>query len=140
MTLSYGAFCEDFAIENFLEIIIPQFIKYFKFHDINIEKSNAFSNKIKGVRFKKSFNRSFIKNEYPKYSQIALEYDNVDLFFAGFDADYNDKKRFEIEINNYYSNLKINIEKCIIFIPVQCIEHWLWYLKLNKESKNKKLL
>jgi hypothetical protein len=96
--------------------------------------NNRFNERISGIRQKKSINRSYIKSNISLMSNIAFGLDNVDLFFAAYDSDNEKEQSFNNELSLIKSHLKNNAEHCIILIPVQCIEHWLWYIKHCNEN------
>ena len=58
-----------------------------------------------------------------------------DVFFVGRDLDTFHRNEFQDKITFMQSQLRDDFKhKTFLMIPVQCIEHWLWYMKIKVEK------
>ena len=126
-TLKYGYFGEDNAQQLFLENYLSQLPAYLNLQGkIEFERDKSF--KLKG------HDKPNVVKIFPEAIQSVLSHYQQDAFFIGVDLDDG---RME-EHTKLYRQIteKVTVaykNKTFIFIPVQCIEHWLLYLKFKKE-------
>lgn len=126
-TLKYGYFGEDNAQQIFLENYLSQLPIYLTIGDkITFEKDEYF--KLKGE------NKPNVLKLFAEAAQRGLAYYQQDVFFVGVDSDDEDHgKLYSQMVDKLFPAFK---HRTFIFIPVQCIEHWLLYLKFKKEHPN----
>jgi len=125
--LKYGYFGEDNAQQIFLENYLAQLTIYLNFADkIAFERDGNF--RLKG------HDRPNVLKIFSEAIQIGLSHYQQDIFFVGVDLDNESMdehgKLFVQMIDKVIADHK---NRTFIFIPVQCIEHWLLYLKYKKE-------
>lgn len=130
--IDYVCYCEDFPQREFLKSFLLK---------LNSEKVifNFLDDPKLNFHYKK-YRKSQITTQYKEiyFKEIAHRYD-IHIMFVGFDLDSFEEKDFK-KINLELSKEleKSKLEKIIFFIPVQCIEHWLYYLKIKDDNtKNK---
>ncbi|MCA0233863.1 MAG: hypothetical protein LCH91_25630 [Bacteroidetes bacterium] len=127
-TLKYGFFGEDIAQQLFLENYLLQL-------PLILNEQVAF---VRDVDFKlKGHNKSNVIKLLSDAVQIGLSQYHQDVFFVGVDSDderMTEHKKQYLQITEQVS--LAHRDKTFIFIPVQCIEHWLLYLKFKKEHPN----
>lgn len=131
--IKYGYFGEDEAQRIFLENYLIQLIDYLnKSKEIHFKFDKEFSYLYKGEQNDKSIDQGFaeaVRVGFIKYKQ--------DMFFVGRDLDSHIEKEFKTKIALMQSELdERNKEKTFLMIPIQCIEHWLWYIKIKIENPN----
>jgi hypothetical protein len=119
--LTFGFFGEDAAQKQFLMAYLDQ-----QCPDLFIE-SEEFGWKVKAS------NKTEVDKGLKNAAFQAFVKFNLKVLFIGRDTDMiDDRKIIELQ--------KQLIEKChpykgaILMVPVQCIEHWLWYLKWKLEN------
>jgi hypothetical protein len=80
-------------------------------------------------------NSEFVVDNFMSRAVQGFRYYDLDFCIVSVDSEDRD---FQSMIQKMKSKLpNQNLEnKVFIFIPVQCIEYWLWYLKFS-ESKDK---
>ena len=130
--LKYGYFGEDEAHRIFLANYLEQLVNYLdKSKDIIFDFDEEFTYKFKGR------NKSDVDKLFAEAVQEGFIDYRQDLFFVGRDLDTFQNHEFKDKITSMQSQLRSEFkEKTFLMIPVQCIEHWLWYLKIKKESPN----
>ncbi len=131
-TLKYSIVCEDDAQFWFLQSLLrhPDFLNPSLHFDERFYKRFYCSNRklVKG-RFAQIVNEFSFLNEW-----------NLDLVFVGIDYDDRDRNDFEKELKALHNELSENgRKKALIYYPVQCIEHWLLFLKTKENKDNKKI-
>ncbi len=120
--IEYGVFCEDEPQSLFID----NFLGKFNNTEIQLIKNQSFYR-----TFKPGRPRGKVKSKYKNVCNLALSKYHLDLCLVGYDLDYHDEKVFN---QNYEEFIEIvsdfgdESKKIVVFIPVQCIEHWLWYL------------
>ena len=127
-TISYGILAEDSACKIFVEHTAPQLQAQFcEDKEIEFEHNKWLTRKY-NPKGKSPFLRKFTR-----YIQDGLIEFDVDVCFVGVDAD---DESYEDNFNAMKEQLVENNldDKAIIYIPVQAIEYWLWYLKLKYEK------
>lgn len=141
--MKYGIYCEDIAQSSFMENIIPKIIKKLAYSErMTFKLDSVFSKSFAPGRSKK-----IVLSTFTIAANQAFSNYNLDILFIGVDLDNFDDEKFDNLFNDMKNKLDIEIsefaQKTIIFIPVQCIEHWLWYIKYHidnpKITKNLKL-
>jgi hypothetical protein len=129
--IRYGVFCEDTAQKIFIENILPQIAC----------KDNKNIKLIKDLGFELIWSKSKSKTKVIKHlntvcNQAIVLYD-LNLCLIGYDLDYHSEDDYKKNIDNFYAKIKNDFEDYyqifIIFIPVQAIEYWLWYIKIHKD-------
>ena len=128
--LKYGYFGEDEAHRIFLANYLEQLITYIgKSNDLIFDFDKVFTYKFKG-RNKKDVDELFAEVAQEGF----IEYEQ-DLFFVGRDMDTHLGNIFKDKITSMQSQLRDDFkDKTFLMIPVQCIEHWLWYMKIKVEK------
>ncbi|GAA4452219.1 hypothetical protein GCM10023189_15270 [Nibrella saemangeumensis] len=120
---TYGFFGEDAAQQNFLS-------KYLDHHYPNtFIEDEEFRWRIK-VR-----NRDQVDALLPQalLQKVKL---NLDVLFVGRDMDSAHEPSI-LAKRDYFSKICKGDGSVFIMLPVQCIEHWLWYLKRRQEEPGK---
>ena len=119
-TLKYGFIGEDNAQRIFLQNYLKQVLPNFEF-DTNF--------KIKAT------NKQEVDKLFAEAVLKGLQYAGHRLFFVGRDLDDFQEKSFNEKLNDMLEKIPSKFQsQTIFFIPVQCIEHWLWYIKRNREN------
>jgi hypothetical protein len=131
--LKYGYFGEDEAQRIFLENYLIQLIDYLgKSKDIFLTYDVEFSYVFKGVK-----NSTIIDQDFAEAVRVGFIKYGQDLFFVGRDLDTYLDKEFKRKLTSMQDELDEKFKaKTFLMIPVQCIEHWLWYLKIKVENPN----
>jgi hypothetical protein len=131
--LKYGYFGEDEAQRIFLENYLIQLIEYLgKSKDIFFEYDVEFSYLFKGVK-----NSTIIHQDFAEAVRVGFIKYGQDLFFVGRDLDTHLDKEFKRKFASMQGELDEKFKaKTFLMIPVQCIEHWLWYMKIKVENPN----
>lgn len=128
--LKYGYFGEDEAhrifLANYLELLVLHLGKaeelIFDFDEIFFYKFRGGKKSEVDARFAEAVQEGFVNYQH-------------DIFFVGRDLDTFTNHEFKDKIKAMKSQLSANFhDKTFLMIPVQCIEHWLWYIKIK--SKN----
>ncbi|MEN0051343.1 MAG: hypothetical protein AAF806_30035 [Bacteroidota bacterium] len=124
----YGIFAEDDANKLFVEAIIPQLVSYLGYGDqIQFVHDTDFTDTVVAK------NGQYVKSNFIIAIEIGITRFGLELCFIGLDAD-------DHEHEAYFQEMKAELEaydladKALIFIPVQAIEYWLWYIKIKKEN------
>jgi hypothetical protein len=130
--LKYGYFGEDEAHRIFLANYLEQLVSYLdKSDNIIFDFDEEFTYKFKGR------NKSDVDKLFAEAVQEGFIDYRQDVFFVGRDLDTFQNHEFKDKITSMQSQLRNDFkEKTFLMIPVQCIEHWLWYLKIKKENPN----
>jgi hypothetical protein len=122
--IKFGIFGEDEAHQIFLQ----NYFKNFKNENISFVESDKFKRTIKGdSRPKKK-----VFNELSSVAKIAYSKYYLQLLIVVVDADtFSENKTDREELSKILRPLikNDNGKGFLICIPVQCIEHWAWYLK-----------
>ncbi len=137
--LKYGYFGEDEAHRIFLANYLEQLVKFMgKSEEIIFDFDVSFTYKYKGR------NKTDVDRLFAEAAQEGFIDYQQDLFFVGRDLDTFQRNEFQDKITAMQSQLRDDFkDKTFLMIPVQCIEHWLWYMKIKVENpsstKNKSL-
>ncbi len=131
-TINYGIFCEDIVQKIFIEALLAQLPAYF-------DRSNEIEfmlNQDSYRRFSKNpLTKREIDNGFHSVGIVNFRDYQTDLFFVGRDLDHFEENSFRAKKEEMLQKLDAKIrEKTVVFIPVQCIEHWLWHIKLHVEN------
>jgi hypothetical protein len=130
--ITYGFFGEDVAQRIFLDNYLLELPAYLsRTEDIIFTLSQDFYYKFK----LHDSNKDTVDNLFVEAGRIGFLQYRIDLYFVGRDCDYYNpadqaelRKEMESKVDARWQ------DQTIIFVPVQCIEHWLWYLKWNREN------
>ena len=130
--LKYGYFGEDEAHRIFLANYLEQLLHYLdKSNDLVFDFDEEFTYKFKGR------NKSDVDKLFAEAIQEGFIDYRQDVFFVGRDLDTFQNHEFKDRITSMQNSISDNFkDKTFLMIPVQCIEHWLWYLKIKTESPN----
>ncbi len=128
--LKYGYFGEDEAHRIFLANYLEQLVKYLgKSEELIFEFDQMFSYKFRGR------NKSEVDARFAEVAQEGFTEYLQDIFFVGRDLDAFKSQEFKDKITSMQSQLRDDFkDKTFLMIPVQCIEHWLWYMKIRVEN------
>lgn len=129
-TLKYGFFGEDEAHRIFLENYLQRLI-------INLNKSEelSFYFDIEFTYKYRGYTKADVDSRFKEAVQVGFSKYQQDVFFVGRDLDSFEITDFNAKISLMQSQLQSNFtSKTFLLIPVQCIEHWLWYLKIHFEN------
>lgn len=118
---SYGVLCEDKAHKNFIEHYLVQS------HPGVFQENEQFSWKIKANNDKE------VEDALPDATRQGFTKFGLNILFVGRDADTTDGKRIE-DLKTKLTSLCQAHDKVVLMVPVQCIEHWLLYLKWHREN------
>jgi hypothetical protein len=129
--LKYGYFGEDEAQRIFLGNYLIQLIDYLgKSKDIFFNYDVEFSYVFKGVK-----NSTIIDQDFAEAVRVGFIKYGQDLFFVGRDLDTYLDKEFKRKLASMQNELDEKFKgKTFLMIPVQCIEHWLWYMKFKVDN------
>ena len=128
--LKYGYFGEDEAHRIFLANYLEQLVKYLgKSEEIIFDFDEKFTYKFKGKN-KKDVDTLFAE----AVQEGFIEYQQ-DISFVGRDLNTLQNNEFKNKITSMQSQMRDDFkEKTFLMIPVQCVEHWLWYIKIKIEK------
>jgi hypothetical protein len=130
--IKYLYFCEDLAHRIFLDHFLKQLPTYLKREkEIKLAKPESYYSA--GFMFK-NYNHSQIKNTYLDVALKAIEDYRLDIFIVGLDLESISQSQFELLLAEMNESLPQGDNKVVIYLSVQCIEHWLWYLKARKNN------
>lgn len=129
--LKYGYFGEDEAQRIFLENYLVQLINNLgKSTEICFKFDKEFSYVYKGLK-----NSTIIDKGFAEAVRIGFIKYNHEVFFIGRDLDSHAEKDFKNKITSIINDIDEKFrDKTFLMIPVQCIEHWLLYLKIKTEK------
>ena len=118
----YGFFGEDSALRNFLEKYLNS-----QFPDTFIEEEK--------LRWKfKIRNRDQFDAFLPEAVLEAATL-RLDILFGGRDIDTQHEPTIKVRRDHFEKVCKGH--PAIMMLPVQCVEHWLWYIKRYREEPGK---
>lgn len=127
--LKYGFLGEDEAHRIFLTNYLEKLISFDSTRHFSFQFDEEFSWRFKGGN-KKEVDSLFAEAAAEGYTEYKH-----DIFFVGRDLDtFKDneyQKKYSYLQSKLYSNFQ---DKTFFLLPVQCIEHWLWYIKLHCEN------
>lgn len=83
----------------------------------------------------KARDRNSVLKRFAEAVQQGIAHYQQDVFFVGIDLDDFEQAKLQDLFEEMKRRLNPKFkEQICIFIPIQCIEHWLWYLKVKKEN------
>ncbi|MBC7540851.1 MAG: hypothetical protein H7281_18665 [Bacteriovorax sp.] len=128
--LKYGYFGEDEAQRIFLANYLVQLIKYLdKLEELNFEFDQIFTYRFKATK------RGEVDARFAEVVQEGFIDYQHDIFFVGRDLDTSQSKEYKNKVTFMQNQLRDDFkDKTFLMIPVQCIEHWLWYMKIKVEK------
>ncbi len=128
--LKYGYFGEDEAHRIFLEKYLEQLVNY-----LNVENELIFDFDLEFTYRFKARNKSDVDKLFAEAVQQGFISYQQDIFFVGRDLDTFLPNEFVEKSSSMNKQLGDKFrDKTFLMIPVQCIEHWLWYLKIKAEN------
>lgn len=127
-TITYGIFAEDEANKIFMQHAVPQLVSH-----LGYGGKVTFYHQSDFTSMATAKNGEYVFDNFIMFISNGIKYFSLDLCFVGLDADdhghstkYGDMQK-ELIANNLQ-------DRGLIFIPVQTIEYWLWYLKVKNEN------
>lgn len=128
--LKYGFFGEDEAQRIFLANYLEQLVVTFgKSEELTFEYDQEFAWRFRGN------SGTEVDAQFAEAAQFGFVNCRQDVFFVGRDVDTNDTTAFQTRLKTMEGKLQVDLrDKTFLLLPVQCIEHWLWYLKLRQEN------
>jgi hypothetical protein len=123
--MQYGYFCEDTALEVFIDAVLHKFKKG------HLEKNKEFFDKISiAVQGNDAtIERQFV--DVSKQAQIL----RLDLFIVAQDYDSKPLADYDNFIRVRKDKLNIKVRNRTVFcIPRKCIEYWLYYVKHQDDA------
>jgi hypothetical protein len=118
--LKYGFYGEDDAHKIFLH----NYLKHFA-DTIIFERDDDFCN-----RFRAN-GRKQVDTKFAYVAREGLAKHQHKVFFVGRDVDSYLDAQFNQRLDHFR---KERIENLLVMLPIQCVEHWLWYLKRKKDN------
>ncbi len=118
--LKYGFYGEDDAHKLFLQNYLSHFVDTVLF-----ERDNAFCEKFRAN------NKKQVDTKFATVARTGIGWYQHEVFFVVRDVDSLHSSEFD---ERYAHFAKEKIDKLLIALPIQCIEHWLWYLKHKKDN------
>jgi len=79
-------------------------------------------------------NKSKVDSQFDEACEIGLVRHQQQCFFIGRDLDDYSAEAFHEKVAAMQARLHSRGVAAILLIPVQCIEHWLWYLHWHAEN------
>ena len=124
--ITYGFFGEDAAQRNFLTKYLTQ-----HYPDTFIEDENE------RWRFK-ARNRDQVDAFLPE-ALLQKAILRLDVLFVGRDVDTSHEPTIKTRREEFEKKC-IGHHPVVLMLPVQCVEHWLWYIKRRREEPGKNTL
>lgn len=118
----YGILCEDKAHRNFIERYLDQV------HTDLFLEHDEFRWRIHAANAKE------VDDSIPDATRLGFVRYNLDILIVGRDADSIDHRRIETLKTNLHTSCSYHHPKVVLMVPVQCIEHWLLYIKRHTEN------
>lgn len=120
--LIYGILCEDKAHRNFIEHYLRQY------HPNRFLESEEF-----GWRISAS-NAQEVDDTIKDAARQGFTKYGLDVLVVCRDADSTNIDRIEKLKEAHYASCGTFLDKTIFMIPVQCVEHWLLYIKRHRDN------
>ncbi|WP_428658107.1 hypothetical protein [Runella sp.] len=120
-TIRYGFYGEDDAQKIFLRNYLQ------RFPEANFELDEDFCNRFRAG------NKKQVDEKFRMVSQEGFLWYQHDIFFVGRDLDSHLQSDHTSKFS-WFQNYAHDVNKTLFMIPVQCIEHWLWYLKIKRDN------
>lgn len=118
---SHGILCEDKAHRNFIRHYLTQC------HPEQFQENEPFGWRIYATNAKE------VDDSVADATRLGFTQFGLDVLIVGRDADKTDPKL----IDELKSKLLISCgkhPKVVLMVPVQCIEHWLLYVKRHRDN------
>jgi len=126
--ITYGIFAEDAANRIFMKNTIPQLVEYFdKSSDI------AFQHEDKFTEFVRPNNGLDTRERFIGAADVGFDNFGLDVCFVGADCDDDEFENVFSEMQKSCINEDVQ-DRILIYIPVQAMEYWLWYIKVKAED------
>ncbi len=127
--ITYGFFGEDEAQRLFLRNYLLQLRDLLGKPEVTFTPNEDFHGRFRVVN-KQQVDALFAEAGLQGFLSYHLH-----LYFVGRDCDHHNQK----DCTNLRKAMELKMDprwrdRTIVFVPVQCIEHWLWYLKWNREN------
>lgn len=125
-TITYGIFAEDEANKIFMRNALPQLLSHSGFDGVA-----DFIHQSDFTDMATAKNGDYVFENFITFISNGIKYFQLDLCLVGLDSDDDNhlEKYAQMQEKLEISGLENN---GIIFIPVQAIEYWLWYIKVKK--------
>ncbi len=127
----YGILCEDKAHRNFIHHYLMQC------HPEQFQESDEFGWRIHASNAKE------VDDSVADATRLGFIKFGLDVLIVGRDADTIDLKRIKTLRDALHESCGQHQPKVVLMVPVQCIEHWLLYVKRHRDnptfSKNEPL-
>ena len=128
-TIKYGIFADD-ANKIFMRNVVPQLVVHFGFDDkLHFEHEQDFSDMVAAK------SGEYVRDNFINAITFGEKRCDLELCFIGLDCDDKEHAAYYAEMQEELKEDGLQ-NNAIIFIPVQAIEFWLWYIKVNKENPN----
>ena len=127
-TINYGIFAEDEANKIFIKNSVPQLVSHLGYGGkVSFNLQSDFTSMATAK------NGKYVFENFIMFISNGIKYFSLDLCLVGLDAD--DEAHAEKYSAMYEKLVSNNLsKKGLIFIPVQAIEYWLWYLKVKIDN------
>ncbi|MEM9885023.1 MAG: hypothetical protein AAF849_03960 [Bacteroidota bacterium] len=128
----YGIFAEDDANEIFIRNSIPQLVAYYGYSEkvefILHEDFTTLTN---------ATNNEYVKDKFISHASMGMKAFVVPIALCIVALDAEDSEHGELfhEMKQKLNETTIH-DRVLISIPVQCVEYWLYYLKLKNENSS----
>ncbi len=123
--IRYGFFGEDDAqrifLRHYLTALTADLPHRFEFDE-------AFA-----LRFRAT-NKKQVDDLFAEACTVGLSQYQQQCFFVGRDLDDHDHAAFTRKQQEMRQRLQQRGVAAVLLLPVQCIEHWLWYLQWRKDN------
>jgi hypothetical protein len=125
-TITYGIFAEDEANKIFMRNALPQLVSHLGFDGVA-----NFNHQADYTEMATAKNGDYVFENFISFIGKGIKYFQLDLCLVGLDSDDDNHadKHGQMQEALEESGLGNN---GVIFIPVQAIEYWLWYIKVKK--------
>ena len=124
-SIRYGFFGEDDAqrlfLHHYLEAVTANSQHRFEF-------DKAFARRFRAI------NKKQVDDLFAEVCTVGLSQYQQQCFFVGRDLDDHDPVAFARKQQEMQQQLQRREVAAVLLLPVQCIEHWLWYVKWQKEN------
>ncbi|MBK8562252.1 MAG: hypothetical protein IPN76_02650 [Saprospiraceae bacterium] len=124
-TIIYGIFAEDEANKIFMRNALPQLVSHLGFDGVA-----DFQHQSDFTAMATAKNGDYVFEKFITFISNGIKYFQLDLCLVGLDSDDDNHadKHGQMQKELEASGLENN---GVIFIPVQAIEYWLWYIKVK---------
>ncbi len=130
INVTFGIFAEDAANEIFIQNAVPQLVEFCGYGgEIEFIHNKDFTDRVKPK------SGGYVSKYFVNYILNGIKENALNLCLVGRDSDDN-------EHHVLYGKMKDNLvasgltDKALLYIPVQAIEYWLWYIKVKKDNPN----